>query len=90
MNDEKSDYAAAIERLVVQIDSQSRALLNKIMNLRGQIEAHEIQELRGVKVWLAQSSLNRLFVELGLLKDLSFFVDSQNKKKTRKIESRII
>lgn len=58
-----------LQKLVEDIDSQSRQLSNKIMNLRQKMKALNIEQLQGVKVWLTASSLNQLFKEIKRLEE---------------------
>lgn len=58
-----------LQTLIENIDSHSRTLLNLIMKLRQQMRTLGIQEVKGAKVWLAKSSLNRLSNELEKLKE---------------------
>lgn len=64
----KNKRLLKIKALVENIDAQSRALYNNIMNLRRYMKQMEIEELKGVKVWLAASSVKQLFKELERLK----------------------
>jgi len=65
----KDIQSERIKKLIENIDSQSRSLFNNIINLRRYMKQMEIEEIRGVKVWLAKSSLNRLFKELERLRE---------------------
>ena len=56
-NDEILDE---IEKLITSIDDQSRFLINKIMQLKNTMNRIGITQLKGVKIWLAASSLKRL------------------------------
>ncbi|MCK5016910.1 MAG: ParB-like nuclease domain-containing protein [Candidatus Peribacteraceae bacterium] len=58
-----------IKKTIESIDSQSRSLFNSIMNLRRYMKQMEIEEVRGVKVWLAGSSAKKLLNELLRLKE---------------------
>lgn len=57
-----------IKEIVEGIDSISRQLYNKLMVLRREMEILNIEQLKGVKVWLAAGSLKQLFKELERLK----------------------
>jgi len=58
----------SIGRLIKGIDEQARSLMNKIMLLRRNMAALDIEQIRGIRVWLAASSLKMLFKELNRLK----------------------
>ena len=58
-----------IKKVIENIDSQSRSLFNNILNLRRYMKQMEIEEIKGVKVWLAGSSAKKLLNELLRLKE---------------------
>lgn len=58
-----------LEKLVKTIDDEARVLVKKIRELRRQMEDLNIQELKGLKVWLAACSLRHLTTELERMKD---------------------
>jgi len=53
-----------IEKLITSIDDQSRSLINKIMQLKNTMNRIGITQLKGVKTWLAASSLKRLINQI--------------------------
>lgn len=58
-----------IKKVIENIDSQSRSLFNNILDLRRYMKQMEIEEIKGVKVWLAGSSAKKLLNELLRLKE---------------------
>lgn len=65
---EKNDsIITKLEGLVVGIDRQARALRNKLMVIRGEMERLNVKQVKGIKVLLAKSSLNLLFKEMNRL-----------------------
>ena len=61
---DKDEVFIRMEKLVADIDRQSRALKNKIMVLRRDMEELNVKQLKGVKVTLAKSSLKQLYEEM--------------------------
>ena len=72
----KDKQLEQIKKLIENIDSQSRSLFNSIINLRRYMKQMKIEEIRGVKVWLAGSSAKRLLNELLRLKECCDETDS--------------
>lgn len=68
-DDRKDKQLERIKKVIENIDSQSRSLFNNIISLRSYMKQMEIEEIRGVKVWLAGSSAKKLLNELLRLKE---------------------
>jgi len=58
----------AFESRIDKINAQSRSLTRQLMHLRSQMEKYAVEELRGVKVWLAGSAIKQLLAELERIK----------------------
>ncbi len=68
-NSRKDKQLERIKKVIENIDSQSRSLFNNIISLRSYMKQMEIEEIKGVKVWLAGSSAKKLLNELLRLKE---------------------
>lgn len=53
-----------LEGLVEDIDKQARALRNKLMVIRGEMDRLNVKQVKGIKVSLAKSSLHLLYKEM--------------------------
>jgi len=65
----KEDEGTKVQGLIEDIDIMARSLKNKIMILRKEMELLQIEEIRGVKAWLAKCSLNQLEKEIKRIKE---------------------
>lgn len=66
--EQKDPVMDGLKRMITDIDQSANALFHKIMILRSRMKELDITELKGIKVWLAASSLKQLFKELERLK----------------------
>lgn len=58
-----------LEKLVTEIDNGARLLVKKVRELRRLMEYLNVEELKGVKAWLAACSVRHLYTELERMKN---------------------